>query len=109
MTPEINFQAEPRPAGYLESSWSQPQLIIANNEVVALASRSYVVSVAFITDQPQLQEYNVSDNHLILPRPLWDTTYTFTLHCGLQDLESLNCGRFEVKAMLQGKDQIVHS
>ena len=31
--PEINFTAISQPAGYIEASWSQPQLIIANQEL----------------------------------------------------------------------------
>ena len=46
--PEINFKAVPQPAGYLESSWSKPLLIIAQNEVVTLESSHYLVKHIFI-------------------------------------------------------------
>ena len=36
-----------------------------------------------------------------MPRPQWDTTYTFDLECLHADLENLDCGRFEVKAIIE--------
>ena len=43
----------------------------------------------------------LSDNGLIMPRPQWDTTYTFDLECLHSDLQNLDCGRFEVKAIIE--------
>ena len=105
-TPEINFEAVPKPAGYLEALWSAPELIIAKNEAVRLTSQQYLVNVSHIEDSDLiLDEFNVSDNGLILPKPQWDTTYTFTLECTHANLERLNCGRFEVKAIIQENDK----
>ena len=102
ITPEINFEAVSKPAGYLEAMWSQPQLIIARNEAVTLKSQQYLVNVSHIEDDLILQEFNVSDNALIVPKPLWDTTYTFNLECTHENFleNNLNCGRFEVKAII---------
>ena len=47
-----------------------------------------------------MKEFKVIDNGLIIPRPQWDTTYTFNLDCGHNDLNFLDCGRFEVKAVI---------
>lgn len=102
VTPEVFFEATAKPAGYLEATWSQPQLVIAQNEVVTLKSRHFVVNVSHLEDNLIVQEFNVSDNQLILPKPQWDTTYTFNLVCIQHELEhDLDCGRFEVKAVLQ--------
>ena len=98
--PEINFEAVARPAGYLETFWSNAQLMIAGNEVVTLESSHYLVNVSHIEESLVLQEFNLSNNGLILPKPQWDVTYTFDLHCIHEDLHVLDCGRFEVKAII---------
>ena len=49
-----------------------------------------------------MDQFNITDNGLIIPRPQWDTTYTFDLDCGHTDLNFLDCGRFEVKAVIKG-------
>jgi hypothetical protein len=104
--PEVNFSAIARPAGYLEAVWSQPQLIIAEAEVVTLPSRHFLVNASHIEDDLVLHQFNVSDNNLILPRPLWDTTYTFDLDCAVhEDIDHLDCGRFEVKAIIEKADE----
>ena len=59
ITPEIRFQATSKPAGYLETSWSQPQLIIAKNEVVTLNSRHYLVNVSHIEEKLILDQHNI--------------------------------------------------
>ena len=58
ITPEISFQAISKPAGYLETSWSQPQLIIAKSEVVTLNSRHYLVNVSHIEETLILDQHN---------------------------------------------------
>lgn len=98
--PEVNFTAISKPAGYLEAAWNQPQLLIAKDEVVTLKSKFFKVNVSHIEDSLILDEFHVSDNGLILPRPQWDTTYTFDLECFYDDLDYLDCGRFEVKAVI---------
>ena len=100
--PQINFQAKPQPAGYLETFWSNPQLIIAQNEIVTLESHHYYLNVSHLEENLVLQQFNLSNNGLILAKPQWDTTYTFDIHCVHEDLHILDCGRFEVKAIIEG-------
>ena len=75
-------------------------MIIANEEIVTLPTRKFFINVTHLEDVSVVEEFKVSDNGLIIPRPQWDTTYTFDLNCGHRDLNFLDCGRFEVKAVI---------
>lgn len=98
VTPEIHFEAESKALGYIEANWSQPQLTISNNEVVILPTQHYLINV-------DDQSINVSDNRLIMPRPLWGKIYSFNVECLHENLNNLNCGQFQVKAIINGATQ----
>ncbi len=99
--PEVNFNATSEAAGYLSALWSDPTLIIADNMLVNFPTVNYLLNVSHLEDGLVMDSFNLTDTSLILPKPLWDTTYTFDLKCSHFELDLIDCGRFEVKAIIE--------
>ena len=99
--PDIYFRSRSLPAGFIESKWDHPSLLISNRERVHLEIAHYLVNVTNDIS-PDEKTYNVSDRGLIGTNPAWGAKYKFEVVCIHKELE-LNCGSHNFQALVYSK------
>ena len=106
--PEIDFEYESLPAGYISTNWHKPTAIVAGRENVTLNVPFFFVNITIRGSQWQ-EMYNVSDHLLILSNPFWGAEYHFKFTCIYQGI-AMDCGEKEATGIVRvAKSCFAHS
>ena len=93
------------------ANWNPPVVLVSKRFEVELQVKSCMVSVSHVRNDVEVDDgdFNVTDNVLIVPHPLWGAEYNFEMTCQFQEIE-LECGRESFVAIVDTDDDcFVHS
>ena len=73
-----NLAGRAEGGGYLSVTWSPPVVTIPGYGDYHLQGTSVLLTLTY---QNNTMEYNTSDTSMVIPNPVWDTTYHLSLTC----------------------------